>query len=62
MLDGLTKWLKVGRVTEALKDVGWTNKWLKVGRVTEELKDVGWTNKVAQSRKSDRSTERCWMG
>ena len=22
-----------------------------------EVKDVGWTNKVAQSRKSDRSTE-----
>ena len=42
MLDGLTKWLKVGRVTEALKDVGWANK-------------------VAQSRKSDRRTERCWM-
>ena len=26
MLAGLTKWLKVGRVTEALKDVGRTNK------------------------------------
>ena len=26
MLDGLTKWLKVGRVSEALKDVRWTNK------------------------------------
>ena len=35
-------------------------KWLKVGRVTEALKDVGRTNKVAQSRKSDRGTERCW--
>ena len=35
MLDGLTNWLKVGRVTE----------------------DVGWTNKVAESRKSDRSTD-----
>ena len=45
MLGGLTKWLKVGRVTEGLKE-------------TRDREDVGWTNKVAQSRESDRRTER----
>ena len=45
MLGGLTKWLKVGRVTEGLKE-------------TRDREDAGWTNKVAQSRESDRRTER----
>ena len=46
MLDGLTKSLDLGRMT----DVGWTEK--ETGCRTS--KDVGWTDKEAGCRTSDR--------